>query len=294
AAERHAEDLPHVRLTLERRDVRPEAPVEALAERLGAPANARRDVDALASFLRAGERRLVLVDGLEQWFLRDVGGLAAWDTLQRLVEAVGDRIFWVGAFSHHAHEYLRWTRGRTPAFRDVVHLPAWSEGDIGALLQARMDAAGFSVVYDDLLVGPVEGVEAEAQLVGTARDYNRLLWDYAEGSPRAALAFWLRSLVPDGERTVRVRLFKSPDPALLEGLPEAEKFVLACAVWHERLTAVDAARALHLSPAACGDALARLAEHGVLYHARDDAFAVSYGFWPTVIRYLKRKHLVES
>ena len=149
------------------------------------------------------------------------------------------------------------------------------------------------MVYDDLVVDKLEGVEGEAQLVSTQQGYIRLIWDYADGCPRVALHCWKNSLVSDGDNRMRVRLFNRPNTAELESLSEAEKFLLAGVVWHATMTQQEAVRSLKYSPMACEDGLDRLLDGGMLT-ATNGRYRVSTRWLRPTYRFLVRQHLIEE
>jgi hypothetical protein len=177
-------------------------------------------------------------------------------------------------------------------FRLIIRLPPWSEQAVAGLLRDRTEASGYAASYDDLVIDDVGVVERQAHLLSTEQNYMRLLWDYAEGCPRVAIHFWRLSLAPDGERRVRVRLFRGPEEHRLEELGEPERFVLASAVWHGSITADEAARSLRYPPLSCEDALARLDELGVLAE-HDGRHRVTTRWQRAVTTYLVRKHLIQ-
>lgn len=268
------------------------AVVAALAPALGAP-EATATEDELVTFLRAGPRRVVTVDDAQLVFLRGVDTLDGWQSFSRILERTAESVMWVVAFAHYPWEFARWASTSGEVFRYHVELPPWSETEIAQLLEHRTRASKLEVTYGDLMMDAIEGADVKAQLLSTARDYNRLVWDYAEGSPRVALHVWGRSLVPDGEGRARVRLFRSPDAAVLESLSESTKFVLAAIVWHERLSLDEAAFVLQESPAACDDAFARFLEQGIA-EPHEGRWRITARWWPMVVRYLRRKHLIET
>lgn len=289
AAATRAGEIPIARIAL---DARPTA--AALAQVLAAPlgCDGATDLAALAAALRAGPRRLVLVDDIQNLFQRGVGMLATWKAFAELVAATGDRVFWLAAIAHHPFEYLAWARRGDDVFRDVVHLPPWTEIEIAELLGKRTQQTGWEPIYEDLVVDRLEGADA-TQLLSTGQDYMRLIWDYSEGSPRVALHCWAGSLVPDEDHHLRVRLFRRPDASLLEKLEEAPKFILAGVVWHENVALDDAVRSLRFPRRTCEDAIVRLCDRGVL-REQGGHYRVSVPWWPAVIRYLRRKHLIET
>jgi hypothetical protein len=176
----------------------------------------------------------------------------------------------------------------------VISLRRWSDAEIADLLRVRMEAAGYETRYDDLVVDEgLSGVEARAQILRTEKEYARLVWDFAEGSPRTALLAWRASLVPAGDRVVRVRLFRRPDAERIASLSFRQRLVLATVVWHEELSAADAARYLRLPDRACEDVLTHLGDLGVT-ERRGDRHRVSAGWLKPARSVLRRDHFIES
>lgn len=287
-------EVPPAEVVVDARSTRAEAVIETLAATFGISATT---LDALAEALASGPRRVVTIDDAHLWFLRGVGQLEAWHALTELLERTSRKVLWIVAVAHYPWEFLRWTTRGDGAFRAVVHLRPWSEPDISALIERRTEASGLEVSYEDLLedeIDSIEGVDERARILSTARDYNRLIWDYAEGSPRVAMHVWSRSLVPAGPGRVRVRLFGRPAAAWLESLGEDAKFVVAAIVWHEQLDAAAASAVVRLPRLVCEDVLARLLEIGAAERWGGDRVRITALWWPPVVRYLRRKHLIET
>jgi hypothetical protein len=293
AAETLVEGVPKVQVRLDRRILTERELMVTLASAVGAPASSAPDLASLGAWLAGAEPRVVCVDDLERLMLRGIGTFAAWDALTRLVELAGDRVFWLGTIAADPFAFLSWTNRGVGAFRTAVKLGPWSEEQIAELIRSRTESAGYEVVYDDLLVERLEGTEAQSQRMNTGLQYLRLIWDYADGSPRVALHSWSASLLPDGDKRVRVRLFRRPDAERLEGLGEREKFLLACILWHDGLTPEQAARSLGCPVAACHDGLARLRDLGAL-EERDGWMHPTTEWLAPVRRFLVRKRLLES
>ena len=182
---------------------------------------------------------------------------------------------------------------RSNIFSDVYEMRPWDEKAIDRLLTDRMGRSAVHVSYDDLIIDRVDGTQFASEVIRTGERYRQLLWDYADGLPRMALHFWLRSLAPAGDDGVKVRLFADPDAGILEKLNEPSRFLLAAVVTHGNLTVPDAARVLNYPPGTCELLFISLAARGIL---RDDGgrYRVS-SFWDRAVnRYLKRKHLLYS
>ncbi|MCW5836416.1 MAG: hypothetical protein KIS78_28710 [Labilithrix sp.] len=292
AAELRCRGVPMTRIENRRRALRPADVVAVIAEASGAPASID-DVEGLARHLRGRGRQVITVDDAQLWFVRGAEKLDGWRAFVRLMELTGDEVLWVVAFAHYSWELLSWIERGEHAFQTVVHLAPWSESEIGKLLERRNEASGLEIVYDDLLIDDASDGNETARILTTTRDYNRLIWDYSEGSPRVALHVWGRALVHDGPSRARVRLFTNPDAQVLEELGEPARFVLAAVVWHGCIALDEAAATLAISRRACEAAFHHLVEHEI---AELDAgmYRLSPRWWPVVLRYLRRKHLIET
>jgi len=210
-----------------------------------------------------------------------------------LLARTGSTLFWVCSFSKYAWEHLgNICRGRNQ-FRAVYRLETWPEEDIGSLIEHRMASVGFRASYEDLVVDRVDGTEFQNEVIRTSERYRRLLCDYAAGNPRVAVHFWLRSLVPDGEHRVRVRLFAAPSAEELDALQEESRFLLAAIVTHENLSLQEAAQVLRYPRHLCEAALNYLITQGLLEFA-DGRYRVTVHWNRAVLRFLRRKHLLFS
>jgi flagellar biosynthesis GTPase FlhF len=286
-----ASELPTLCVELPGRIVEVDDLLPYLGRALGLEAPGETEViDAL----RTGPQRLIVVDDLQRLALRGVGQLAVWRRLCRIIEATYDRVYWLGGCSFYADEYLSWVRHGPSVFREVTRLAPWSEPQIQALLSARIAATGWEVSYDDLISIQVEPSQRAMAIANTAREYARLIWDYAEGSPRAALDCWAKSLVPDGRGRLRVRLFARPPDGQLEALDDVSRLVLAALIWHEQLALDHTVTVLRFSRSQCELALRRLDGAGIIRSTPSGDYVVATAWWPAVTRYLTRKHLIES
>ena len=289
--ERRLQGVGVVRLTLDRRLTTAQRVCHHLGETLGFVDT--RTPDHFVEAADAGERRVVLLDHGQNLILRAPGGLEGYEAFTELVARTWDRLFWVTAFSKYAWEHVQAVyRGRN-LFRNVYRFQAWPEEEIGRLIERRMAAAGFQASYEDLIVERVDGAELENEVVRTGERYRRLLWDYADGNPRVAVHFWLRSLVPDAGERVRVHLFAAPSADELDTLQEQLRFLLAAIVTHENITREELSTVLRFPVHLCESALNYLEAQGFV-ELKDGRYRVTAHWNRATIRFLRRKHLLFS
>lgn len=241
-------------------------------------------------------RRIIALDDCHNLFLRQVGGFAAWDAFTRIVNASSAHIFWILTCNDVAWNYLSNIAAGVSYFGHVVEIPRWSHDELRTLVLTRMRRARYRTNFTDLLVTRLQGVNASTQIIRTSQGYFRLLSDVAAGNPRMACHFWLRSLVPDAsKRQVRVHLFAAPSIEELEKLPDDIAFILAAVVEHESLTAGELAEVSNISPEFCRFALRYCRERGYMFRSAGTGRTKLTTHWHhTIVRFLKRKHLLYS
>ena len=154
-------------------------------------------------------------------------------------------------------------------------------------------AAKIEVDFRDLVLDSTEGLAHRAVVSETEEGYARLLWDYCLGLPRTALRYWRRSLVPDGEGRVRVRLFRTPPVERLEQMGDVTLFLLASIIVHESLSVREMSVVSRYPEPLCRIHVNRLAGLGVLTQDKIRWRPSSY-WYPALLRVLKRRNLLSD
>lgn len=245
-------------------------------------------VAELAKLLHAGPRRVLFLDDVQLLVLRSMDGLDAIRALTEFVVATADRVFCVCTCTNPAWRFIGSINRDRNVFATAVQLGAWSEDRIRELVQSRMDVAGVQARYEDLVLDQLDADVGDG--TRAAERFHRLLWDHADGNPRAAMYTWLRSLAPSSDTEVRVRLFRAADPDRLEELGELSRFVLACIAQHDHLSVDEAVRALGEPARDCRMTLTWLVTRGYVIE-RADRYFISRKWHRATLRYLRRKHL---
>ncbi len=266
----------------------------ALAEAVGVKGQPRTLAE-LTIALQQGGPRVIVIDGIDQLFLRALDGYRAIHALTEVMDRTREHVFWLLSASTPAFRHLCKTRSFDQHIGQTLTLGRWSEGDIRDLIQRRQHASGVGVSFEDLIVRDVEGDRLPTQVVETEDGYIRLLWNFAEGNPRVAQLFWLHSLynASSGEQ-LRVRLYSAPSADDLEALSEADRFALAAVYLHGSLTKAEAARACRLPLDVTRAHFARALALGLYEEASPGSgrYGVSAVFFEGAVRYLRRKNLL--
>jgi hypothetical protein len=286
-----AEGLRIDRCVLEDRVWTKTALVQELQQQLFPGIEMRPRLSALRHALLEGEPRLVVLDMCQNLFLGKVGGYDGLEAFSELTNDTSATVFWLCSCNSHAWLHLEAVRPDLSLFQHRQALSRWSEEGIGELIQARLAASGVEVDYSELVLDRFDPVTVENRVVGAEEAFIRLLWDFSDGNPRAAMHFWLRSLEPVSESKVRVRLFRSPPAETLENTNEVARFILAAVVLHENLTIKETAAATGYPSKLCRMHLNRFLETDILV-VEKGRYRVSTFWHRTLVRFLSRKNLL--
>jgi hypothetical protein len=295
-ARRHLhEELPIHTLTLTKRTMDVKEWLKWLADIVGAPMSATQSTQNMDTWLESGPKRLIIIDNVHFLYLRSVEAGEPIKSLCRLIESTQRHIFWLCTVSTYPFHFLKWSKMIGDSFRKEVELQPWSEEDISTLIEVRNEKVGLKVSYDNLLIEKLEDSDLQTQSVNTARDYNRLIWDYSNGSPGVALLCWKSSLIPskNEEEESHIRLFPKPDPMILDSLSEEQIFILADIVWHGCLSLDHITRSSLFRITICENTMITLFDMGVLQQT-EYGYEVTNEWWPNVVWYLRRRHLLED
>jgi hypothetical protein len=287
------DDLEIQRITLGRRVTDSSDLCTRLAELLEVDAGPEAGPRELGRALYGGPNRVVVLDMAQHLFLANVGGYEAFSGFATLVNRTCNNVFWLCSMSSYAWRHLRAVRSDATVFRKSRHLTGWSDGQIAKLIRTRCAASGVRFNYADLVIDRLEGVSVRSSVVESEEGYTRLLWDYSDGNPRAALHFFLRSLDPDGGASVRVRLFKAPDVDLLEDGGQDGLFVLGAIVTHESICLDDLVEVTRFDRVQCFVHLDRLLELGAIT-LDNEMYRVSTTWHRAAVRLLRRRNLLPA
>jgi len=285
------DDLEIQRIVLGRRIIDGTDVCRRLAALLAVEAGENPGPRELGRVLNAGPQRVVVLDMAQHLFLASVGGYEAFSAFATLVNRTCNNVFWLCSMSSYAWRHLRAVRPDATVFRTRRHLVGWSDDQISELIRSRCAACDVRFNYADLVVDRLEGVSVRSRLIESEEGYTRLLWDYSDGNPRAALHYFLRSLDPDRGNSVRVRLFKAPDVALLEDGGQDGLFALAAIVTHESISVGDLIEVTRFDRVQCFIHLDRLLELGAIT-LDDEMYRVSTTWHRAAVRLLRRRNLL--
>ncbi|MDP2340442.1 MAG: hypothetical protein Q8O67_05775 [Deltaproteobacteria bacterium] len=249
------------------------------------------DDNALVAALRTLPPRLIVIDDAHRFLLRAPGSLDGHRALVDVVGRTSDRHGWLLAFHEPAFVFAGAVYGARNEFQDVVMLGPWSADETTALLDGRLQKAGLTARFDDLIAHDELG---GADLVRTGESFFHLVWDSADGNPRAALSLLGQSLVVNEKEPgiCRVRPFHTREASELEDAQDITRLVLAALELHHSATPTELGQVLRVPAHICESSLVFLRARGVVVLDDDGVTARINPVWHIAARrFLAQKNL---
>ena len=247
---------------------------------------------ALVEHLGSSRPSVLLVDDAHYLFRRRVGGFGALETMLNIIQACGDKHFWVVTLHRPAAIYMRGLSASIQhALREQIELQPLTAEELDTSLMTRTESAGFEPRFKELLQRPSVGSDWEQNEAKARKIYWRVVAHASSGNPLVALDYWLSSLgAPNGKggRALPVYLAPSHYDAEVENLSDDYMFSLSALVVHDGLTEQELSRVLNVSEPKAGATCLHLESLGIV-HRQGDRFLVSAGWQLPVLRVLDRK-----
>jgi energy-coupling factor transporter ATP-binding protein EcfA2 len=274
---------------------------ESIRERLATEVGPRapdETVDADHPHKKSTHAPLVLLDEAQVVIKPVIGGLRTFDDVVAFARTRCQDSLWVISIDAVLWPFLARARDTRPMFDDILTLQGWDEEQIGALLNERLEQAGVTASFEDLLEElPASADEFDKQDALTERrlGYVRMLWDHVRGNPGLALEVWRGSLAEDTKGMVRVRSLQVPDGTELESLPDSTLFIFRAILQLAPATADEIVTATRLSSDQVQNALRYAEARGYLRRTEPaHDIVVSWRWLRPVLRLLERRHLLVS
>jgi Cdc6-like AAA superfamily ATPase len=247
-----------------------------------------------AELVRSDEQRqptVIILENAQNFFLREVGGLAGWEFLLELTRARLRNVLWVVVINNQSWGYLANVFGADYQFSKTLRTRPWTQSEIRSLILSRNQLSGYQIRYDSVLLstrGPEAGNIRNAEQL-----YFSLLWDACNGNPLMALGMWLQSITVNG-KIVTVSLPPEYSGAALERLGSEMYFVYAALVMHENMTSDELVATTSMTESKVRAALKIAFNMGFVERSQDRRYRIVPLWHAAVARLLSRKNLLHE
>ncbi len=255
------------------------------------------DFDALEQYLmESDQRRVVIVENIQQLYLRVLDGFETLERFLLLVSRTGDKVLWILSCAWHSWQYLNRVLNIEGYIQRVIKLDTLTQEEVRAIIGRRHTVSGFHRVYiptnEDLEMRRFKKARSPEERNELAEDlFFQRLQGIAAGNIAVALQFYLRAVTKvDGDTlylTTDVRL----DEAALSGLTMDERFTLAAVVLHSGLTSEEHSQVFRQELNRSLRVLMKLKNMGVLVQV-DQVFRLHQTVHRPILRALRETNVL--
>lgn len=196
--------------------------------------------DIIRITLENTSKRIVIIEELEEIFLRTVTGF---DNLNRLFEVftkTNKKILWICTCGLYAWNYLIKTSHINDFFSSVILIENLSDNQIEEIIFKRHAISGYRLEFiprkEDLKSKSLQKMPPEKKQEYLKDKYFEILNRIAKSNIALAQLFWLRSIASLSQEKIEVSLKIDQDFSFLEKLEDEKIFTLMYILIHNDLT----------------------------------------------------------
>jgi hypothetical protein len=227
-------------------------------------------LDDVADRLAGAPSKVILLEGLQNLYLRHMDGFDAMERFQLLLAQTGTRHFWFLTCTRYAWNYLDDMMQLSGSFTHVLDTDAMTAADIRSAIMTRHRVSGYRAVFTPS--DRVKRSRAYRKLVDDEEARQRHLEsaffddlaEWADGNITIAMLFWLRSIRDVDTDTFTILPFSADLVAIGDAFHLDDLFALAAVLQHGDLRIEELALNQNRPVSDCRMTLTRLKSRRIL------------------------------
>jgi len=247
------------------------------------------------SALNEGPRRIIIVEDIQNLYLRKVGGFARLKDLLELISHTSKNIFWIATSTLYTWNYFQKTLNVQDVFSYHIKLQPPTAVELSNIVAKRNRISGYKILFDpsedDLKSKKFKNLsEADQQATLKGRFFKKLI-DFSESNISMALMFWLLSTKSVDQNGIVIGDFRKPDLGFLMAFDIGKVLALHQLILHDGLTLNQFTIVNRSSHQSAFLMLSMMLEDGILIF-KNDIYTVNPLVYRSVISLLKAKNLI--
>ena len=251
----------------------------------------------LEKVLRKKKRSVIVVENLQNTFIRNINGYKALETFWVIMSSTMDKLFWIVSCSRYSWDFFKKISEADQYFSHVVVTDQLDENEIREAILTRHKSSGYELYFepDDSL----KNSRAFKKLLGDEKKSQELIRNQyftklskiCEGNTSIAMIFWLQSIKEVDSQRFIFQPLEVTDIDKLEVPSKEVLFTLAALVQHDMLDKEQVAHALHQGVSESSLMLARLKTKGIIYEG-STGYNLNHLVYRQVVRMLKQRNII--
>lgn len=205
------------------------------------PESPFEDLDAVvAHFCESESKHIVIVEHLEHYYLKKVGGFQCLRWLMELVSRTHQQVFWLVSCTQYAWDYLDKASQVSDHFEYTIRLETAKTEVVKEIILKRHQVSGYELSYapdeSDLANKRYQKLEESEQQGYLEEEYFQDLSRITEGNFAIALLYWLRSALEVTDDHITIGSLKKLEFSFLKSLSVPQMIILHALLLHNGLT----------------------------------------------------------
>lgn len=254
-------------------------------------------LDDLENFILAkSEKRVCIVENIQNLYLRAVDGFAALERFLLFVSRTHGKVFWIVTCTLYSWRYLDKVLNLAKYFHRVITLQALTPEEVEAIILKRHRVSGYRLHFETPASVSQSrkfkklGAPEERQAYLKNLMFEQLN-EFAIGNITIAILFWLRAI----KKVTKEELTLSPliefDYSFLNQLSGEELFTLGALLHHETITVAQHAHVFRQEIQASDMLLNRMLNKGILV-ATANGYLIHPLLYRPIVRVLTSKNIL--
>ena len=261
---------------------------------------AKKTTDEIIALLsRRRKKTVIIVENLQNCFLRTVKGYEAINALLYLIAETKENILWVCSCSKYGWNFLNVAVKISDYFSHSLIVDNQPDANISEIIMRRQIASGYQleIIPDHSLKNSRAfkkiGDDEEAQEKFLLNVFFERLNKMAEGNVTVAMIYWIRCIEKIESAEVYVKLEETSGIEYLSELDSETLFVLTAFVLHDVLNAEQLGKCLNFSVKYSETIISRLTSRGLLVDSTR-GYGLNDLIYRQLVRLLKSRNLINA
>lgn len=257
------------------------------------------DFKELADLLKKKPKQCIVLDPLDNTFLRVVNGFDVINEILLLIMATSKQVFWIVSIGRYTWDYLDKVVHLSKFFTVELSTDKLKAFEIKELLLKRHRSSGFqlrfepdSEIQQSRAYKKVMGDEAERQAFLEEMFFQKL-YEVSEGNSKIAMIQWLRSIKEFNSFELIIQVESDLQVELPSDIDRTEFFALAFILQHDSLSIRELANAFHQSIRQTELLIARLEMMNLIQEKHGEYTVNSFAYRP-IVNELKKRNMLYS
>lgn len=259
------------------------------------------NVDSIEGIIEAirnaKKKKVIVLEALQNFYLRNINGYGAIESLLYVISETKDSIFWIVSCSVYAWNFLDKAVSVGEYFSHVVRTDKLDEQQIESVIMNRHRSSGYELQFEPSMSQSKS--RAYRKLMDqeeSAREYLRQayfedLTELSEGNASIAMIFWIRSISDFDDTHFYIKPLEVTSMEIIQDLKPDVLFTLATIVLHDTLTPKELSEILQFTEQESKLMLVRLKTRGILRQEKDRYF-INQLVYRQIVRVLKERNII--